>query len=273
MSFLKKKALWFTVYGIFITIVFMYLLFPGELLKSKLESSINSAQFAVHSSSLHASFPLGFKLKNVTISSESPANVFFQGEALDVQFNLSSIFRRRTYIGLSGNAYDGSFNGTAGILSLSQAYSPAEAKLNFKNIDLEKYTLIKDKLGRTITGKARGILTYNTDEAGKITAGDLKLLLSKGAYLLAEPFLGIARIDFENGDIQAEFVNGSIKLQKLEISGAQINCLLKGEITPQADFINSRLSLDGTMEIRGKDNVKMKITIGGTLANPVMRYI
>jgi type II secretion system protein N len=273
MSFLQKKALWFTVYGIFITIAFLYLLFPGELIKSRLENSINSAQFAVHSSSLHASFPLGLKLKNVTISSASPANVFFQGEALDAQFNLSSLFRRRTYIGLSGKAYGGSFNGTVGILSLDQAYPPAEAKLNFKNIDLEKYTFIKDKLGRAITGKARGVINYNTDEAGKITTGALNLFLSKGAYLLAESFLGINKIDFENGDIQAEFVNGSIKLQKLEISGPQINCLLKGEITPQADFINSRISLAGTMEIRGKDNVKMKITIGGTLANPVMRYI
>lgn len=273
MGFLKKNVFWFAVYSIFITIVFLSLLFPGELVKRRLEDSINSEQFAVNSSSLHASFPLGVKLKNVTISSESPAKVFFQGESLDVQFNLSSIFRRRTYIGLSGKAYGGSFNGTAGILSFARAYPPVEGKLNFKNIDLEKFTLIKNKLGREITGKARGFLTYNTDETGQITAGDLKLFLSKGVYPLAEQFLGVARIDFENGDIQAEFKNGSIKLQKLEISGAQINCLLKGEITPQADFINSRLNLDGIMEIRGKDNVKMKITIGGTLANPVMRYI
>jgi type II secretion system protein N len=273
MHFLEKKTLWFIVYGIFITIVFMYLLFPGELVKSRLENSINSTQFAVHSSSLHASFPLGFKLENVTISSASPASVLFQGEVLDVQYNISNIFRQRTYIGMSGKAYGGNFNGTVGLVSFTKAYPPAETKLNFKNIDLEKYTLIKNKIGRAVTGKARGAINYNTDESGKITAGALKLFLSQGTYSLAEPFLGITRINFDNGEIQGEFQGSNIKLEKLEIKGAQINCLLKGEIMPQIDFINSQLNLNGTMEIVGKDNVKMKITISGTLANPIVRYI
>jgi hypothetical protein len=99
------------------------------------------------------------------------------------------------------------------------------------------------------------------------------LFFKKGSYLLAEPFLGVAKIDFDRGEIQAQLKNGILILEKIETFGPQINCSLKGEITPAADFKNSQLNLNGTIEILGKDKVKMKVTIGGTLANPAMRYI
>ena len=62
-------------------------------------------------------------------------------------------------------------------------------------------------------------------------------------------------------------------MEKLEISGSQINCFLKGEITLADDFKLSQLNLNGVMEISGQNKVKMNVTIGGTLANPIFRYI
>jgi len=273
MRFLKKKKLWFTGYGIFITIVFLYLLFPGELVKSRLEDSINSNDFMVKSASLHPALPLGIKLKNVTISSAAQEFVLFQGELLDLQLNLLSFFRKNTYIGLSGKAYDGSFDGRAGLVSLTKVYPPVEVILNFENIDIGKYSLFKGDSGKSFTGRARGTLTYITDEAARSASGTLILFFKKGSYPLAEPFLGVTRIDFDRGEIQAQLNNGNIRIEKLETFGPQINCFLKGEITPAADFKNSQLNLNGTIEILGKDKVKMKVTIGGTLANPAIRYI
>jgi hypothetical protein len=83
----------------------------------------------------------------------------------------------------------------------------------------------------------------------------------------------MTRIDFDRGEIQAQMKNGIFKLEKIEIFGQQINCFLKGEITPAADFRNSQLNLNGMIEILGKDKVIMKVMIGGTLANPAIRYI
>jgi type II secretion system protein N len=273
MRFLKKKELWFTGYGIFITIVFLYLLFPGELVRSRLEDLINSNDFIVKSASLSPALPLGIKLKNVTISSPAQEFVLFQGELLDLQLNLLSFFRKNTYIGLTGRAYDGSFDGRVGLVSLAKAYPPAEVILNFENVDIGKYSLFKGDPGKSFTGRARGTLTYITDEAGRNASGILTLFFKKGSYPLAEPFLGVTRVDFDRGEIQAQLNNGSIRIEKLETFGPQINCSLKGEIAPAADFKNSQLNLNGTIEILGKNKVKMKVTIGGTLANPAIRYI
>ena len=271
MRFLKKKGLWFTIYGIFITMVFLYLLFPSELVKSRLENSINSIDFMVKSMSLHPALPLGIKLKNVTISS-AQESVLFQGELLDLQPNLLSFFRNNTYINLTGRAYDGSFDGRVGLVSLTKVYPPTELILNFENIDIGKYSLFKGDPGKAYTGRARGTLTYITDETGRSASGTLILSFKKGSYPLAEPFLGVTRIDFDRGEVQAQLKNGIFKLEKIETFGPQINCFLKGEITPAADFRNSQLNLTGTIEILSKDKIKMKVTIGGTLANPAIRY-
>jgi type II secretion system protein N len=273
MRFLKKKGLWFTVYGIFITIVFLYLLFPGELVKSRLEDSINVSDLMVKSASLHPALPLGIKLENVTISSPASEFVLFQGELLDLQLNLLSFFRKNTYIGLSGKGYDGSFDGRIGLVSLTKVYPPVEVILNFENIDIGKYSLFKGDPGKLFTGRARGTLTYFTDEAGRSASGTLTLFFKKGSYPLTEPFLGMTRIDFDRGEIQAQLKNGMFNLEKMETFGPQINCFLKGEITLALDFRNSQLNLNGTMEILSKDKVKMKVTIGGTLANPLVRYL
>jgi type II secretion system protein N len=273
MKFLKKKGLWFTVYGIFITLVFLYLLFPGELVKSRLEDSINVSGFMVKSASLHPALPLGIKLKNVTISSQALDFVLFQGELLDLQLNLLSFFRKNTYIGLTGLAYDGSFDGRVGLVSFAKVYPPVEVILNFENIDIGKYSLFKGEPGKSFTGRARGTLTYGTDESSRSASGTLTLFFKKGSYPLTEPFLGMTRIDFDRGEIQAQMKNGIFKLEKIEIFGQQINCFLKGEITPAADFRNSQLNLNGMIEILGKDKVIMKVMIGGTLATPAIRYI
>ena len=267
MKLLKTKAVWFIVYGILITLVFLYLLFPSELVKSRLEDSINSGDLIIKSESLHPSLPLGIKLKNVTISSQTQEALFFQGELLDLQFNLLSLLRKNTYIGFSGLAYDGSFDGRAGLIALTKVYPPVEIILNFENIDIGKHSLFKGDLG-----KASGTLTYMTDEAAKSTSGTLTLFLKKGSCTLAEPFLGVTKIDFDRGEIRAQLKNGTLKLEKLETFGPQVNCLLKGEIIPAADYRNSQLCLNGTIEISGKDKGAVKVTIVGTPANPQVRF-
>ena len=274
MSILKKKTLWFTLYGIFITVVFLYLLFPSDIVKNRLEDAVHSPDFILKMESLRPSLPMGLGMKNITITSGSPANISFQGDLLDLQLNPLSFFQKHKYIGLSGKAYGGDFDGRIGLASLSQIYPPVEGKLKFKNIDLARYSLIKTLLVREITGKASGALTYiSTNEAGKNTSGTIALFLTRGTYPLAEPFLGLNRIEFDRGEIQAQLKNGSIRMEKLEIFGSQINCLLKGEITLADDFKNSQLNLNGVMEISGQNKVKMNVTIGGTFANPIFRYI
>jgi type II secretion system protein N len=273
MNFLKKKTFWFTLYGIFITLVFLYLLFPSDIAKSRLEEAVSSSDFILKTGTLKPSLPFGFKMKNITLGSGSTANIFFQGDLLDVQFNPLSFFQKNKNIGLGGKAYGGNFSGRFKLDSFSRVYPPREGKLKFENIDLGKYAFIKILLGKEITGKAKGNWAYVLSKsAGGNLSGTIALFLTKVTYPLAEPFLGLNRIDFERGEMQARLENGMIKMEKLQISGPQMDCFLNGDITLADDFKNSRLNLKGEMIISGR-KVRMNITIEGTLANPALRYI
>jgi type II secretion system protein N len=274
MKILNKKTLWFTLYGIFITIVFLYLLFPSDIAKSGIEEAVNSSNLILKMDSLRPAFPFGFKMKKVSVSS-SPANVYFQGDLLDLQFNPFSYFQKNKYIGLSGSAYGGNFSGRFGLVSFSKIYPPEESRLKFKNIDLAKYAFIKTLMGREVTGKASGNWThaFHSNGPGRNLSGTIALFLTKGTYSLTEPFLGLNRIDFDRGEIHAQIKDGVIRLEKLQISGPQMDCSLSGEITLADDFKNSQLNLKGEMLMSDKKKVKMNFNIGGTLANPVSRYI
>jgi type II secretion system protein N len=270
MNILKKKAIWFTIYGIFITIVFLYVLFPTDIVKSRLEEAVSSSGFILKIDSLRSSIPLGLKMKNVTLSSSSSPNIYFQGDSLDLQYNPVSFFRKSKYVGLSGRAYGGNFSGRFGLVSFSRIYPPEEGKLTIQNIDLGKYAFIKILMGREITGQASGNWTFNN--SADRNSGVINLLLNKGTFALAEPFLGLSRIDFNRGEIKAIIEHGRVKLEKLEIFGSQLDCFLNGEIMLADDFRNSQINLNGEMTIAEK-KVKMKINVGGTLANPAIRYI
>lgn len=93
MKILKNKIFWFTIYGIFITLVFLYLLFPSDIAQSRLEESIASSGLILKTGSLKPSLPLGLKMKNVRLGSGSSPNIYFQGDSLDVQFHPLNFFR------------------------------------------------------------------------------------------------------------------------------------------------------------------------------------
>jgi type II secretion system protein N len=271
MSILKKKALWFALYGILITLIFLYLLFPSDIAKSRLEDAVNSSGFVLKTDSLGPALPFGLKMKNTIFSSGSMANIYFQGQLLDLQFNPISFFQKNKTIGLSGKAYGGNFSGRFGLVSFSNIYPPEDVKLKLQNIDLGQYTFIKTLMGREITGKTSGSLIFNNAAGGNLS-GTIDIVLNGGTFALAEPFLGLNRIDFNRAEIQAKIKNGSIILDKLKITGPQLDCLLSGEITLADDLKNSQLNLKGEMTISDK-KVKMNVNVGGTLSNPVLRYI
>ncbi len=91
MKILKNKIFWFTIYGIFITLVFLYLLFPSDIAQSRLEESIASSGLILKTGSLKPSLPLGLKMKNVRLV-QGPPQILFSGDSLDVQFHPLNFF-------------------------------------------------------------------------------------------------------------------------------------------------------------------------------------
>jgi len=275
MRFLKNKILWLTIYSTGVTFVFLYLLFPSVLVKEQLEATASLAGFILRAGALRPSLPLGVKLQDLTLRlSSKPADVIFRGELLDLQVNPVSMFRKHKTIHFRGKAYRGIFDGRAGFFSPPQTNLPVEGKINFQDIDLARYSPTGFPLFKGMTGLLRGSVFYIIDEAtNQKSAGTLSIYLNRGAYPLTETFLGMNRIEFDRGEIQAQLKNGSVTLTKFEFYGTRMNCLLNGSISLADRLDESRLNLTGVLEIVGKNKARMNITVGGTLASPSFRYI
>ena len=273
MNILKNRILWFIIYGVAVTALFLYILFPSDIVKSRLESEVRSPDFNLNIGSVRPSLPFGIKLQNPVIGYTARKDTLFAAETLDIQPNWLSFLRKRTYINLSGKAYGGNFDGRIGLNSQNKSFPPPEGKMNFENLDLSRYGFLKMQMGREITGKVRGSINYdNVTDNYQTANGAVELFLTKGSYSLTEPFLGLNRIEYDSGEIKARLTNGSLIIEKLDIVSPQINCSLKGEINLAPALEQSRLNLTGTLEIISKSKMKTNVNISGTLANPVSRY-
>ncbi len=274
MRFLKNKILWLTLYAIGITFVFLFLLFPSQLVLQRIEAATSASEYVVKAEGLRPALPLGFKFHDLTVRpSQSPESVLFRGDALDLQFNPFSFFSKLQTVYFSGKAYSGSFDGQAGFASVTKSAQPAQGKINFKNIDLARCSLSGPAAIKGISGIARGAMTYSAGDGGAGPSGKLSVYLVRGAYPLPEPFLGVSRIEFERGEVQAQLKGATVKVNKFEFYGAQVNCFLNGDIQLGPRIDQSLLNLKGTLEIVGKTKIKMNVTVGGTMASPSFRYL
>ena len=273
MNILKKDILWFVLYGILITGAFLYLLFPSDLVKSKLEQSFAAYDYILKTEAIKPSLPLGLKLKEISVRSASADSIPFQGKLLDLQFNPLSLFQKNKSFGFSGSAYGGSFKGRVGVASFSRFYPFQEGTLNLQDIDLGKYAFLKILMEKEISGKATGDLTYAAADKKSRSSGTISLVLHKGSYPLMEPLLGMNRIDFDIVEIKARLSDRSIILEKFSVSGPQLKYSLSGEIALADSFKESRLNLKGDLELLGPNKAKMKVTVVGTMKNPDLRYI
>jgi len=269
----KKRKWWLILYGLLITVAFLYLLFPADVVKSRLEARLSSPHFSFKAEFLQPSLPFGIRLKSVALNVVEDKDVLFQGESFDFQTNLFSLWQKNSVVRITGKAYGGNFQGRIIFPAQNDIYPPVEGTLNFQNIDLERHAFIKKKLGKQISGKMRGSLFYqNASASSQQPVFSITLFLSQGNYTLPESFLGLNKIVFDSGEIKAQWNKDRLQIKKMEIFGPQFNCSLKGNIIPAVDVKNSQLNLTGVIETAGKNKIRTNITINGTLAHPVRHF-
>jgi type II secretion system protein N len=275
MRLLKKRNLWFTLYGIAITALFFYMLFPSELVRQRIEDTARSFAWELKAASVSPSLPFGLMLKDVSLSTpQSDGQPWFRGEALDIQPGLWSFLSSRKSLRFSGMAYGGKFDGRIRLSSFSQKRPPEEGRLKFSNMDISRMSIPGVAFLNGFSGLIRGDVSYDfTQPTDPFPQGAVSVYLEKGSYPLPEPFLGISRIEIERGEIQGAVKNGVLKLDKIEMYGMQLNCFLSGDIRLTDDLMKSVLNLKGSLEIVGQSKLKMNVTVGGTLASPSFRYI
>jgi type II secretion system protein N len=262
--------------GIVMLLGFLYLRFPKEDLRDYLTAAAAArfpgTSFAV--GALRPSFPPGFMLKDVTVVFRDRPEAILHADRLNVRPGGLALLRGRYAIVMAAEGYGGNAEARIDFSRLLSFRGPLNAEAGVNNVRIEKCAWLREALARPITGTLKGSITFTgSAEALKNGTGNIEFALTNGAYPLLESFLGIQKIDFTRVEGKVAYRNGALKINQLTLSGEKIRCSLKGNILLADHVKESQIDLSGTIEIPGQGNKRITLNIGGTLANPVSRFM
>ena len=273
---LNRAIAGYVLAGIAMLFIFLYLRFPEEALKNYVKAFAASrypgASFSIDA--IRPSFPPGAVLSNVTVAFRDRPEAILHADSLSVRPGGLALLSGRYAIVMAAEGYGGNAEARIDFSRLLSFRGPLNAEASVNNVRIEKCAWLREALARPITGTLKGSITFTgSAEALKNGTGNIEFALTNGAYPLLESFLGIQKIDFARVEGKVAYRNGALRINQLTLSGEKIRCSLKGNILLADHVQESQIDLSGTIEIPGQGNRRITLNIGGTLGNPVSRFM
>lgn len=272
---LNRAIAGYILAGIAMLLICLYLRFPGEALKDYMRAvAAQYPQSWLSIDKIRPSFPPGLALANVTVGFRSHPEATLHADDLSVRPGGFSLLKGRLAILLAAKGYGGEARGRIDFSRLFSLRGPLSAEATLRDVRIEKCAWLQEALARQVTGTLQGTVSFSgTMEALKNITGNVDFTLTNGAYPLIDGFFDFKKIDFSKIEGKLSFLNGTMKITRLTLTGEKIRVSLKGNILIADEFRDSRIDLNGTIEIPTQNNRRLTLNISGTLDNPKTRFM
>jgi type II secretion system protein N len=273
---LNRAVAGYILAGIAMLFLFLYLRFPGQAVADYVRTltAARYPQLLFSVAAVRPSVPPGLVLAEITVAPRERPEAVLRVDHLDVRPGGLALLNGRYTILTAAKGYGGEAEGRVDFTRRFSFQGPLKATAAVWDIRVDKCAWLRDALARPITGTLKGSATFSgTAEALKNGTGNIDFTLTNGTYPLQEKFLGFDKIDFSRVEAKVGFKNGALKVAVLTLQGDKLRCSLKGNILLADVLQESRIELNGTFEIPAQGSKRVMIAIGGTLANPVMRFL
>jgi type II secretion system protein N len=272
---LNRAIAGYILAGIAMLVVCLYLRFPGEALTDYVRAfAAQYTQSLLSIDKIRPTFPPGLALANVTVGFRGHPDATLHADDLSVRPGVFSLLRGRLAILLTAKGYGGEARGRVDFSRLFSLRGPLSAEAILRDVRIEKCAWLKEALARQVTGTLQGTVSFSgTVESLKNVTGNVDFTLTNGAYPLIDGFLDFKKIDFIKIEGKLSFLNGTMKITRLTLTGEKLRASLKGNILIADEFQDSQIDLNGTIEIPMQNNKRVTLTISGTLGNPKTRFM
>jgi type II secretion system protein N len=272
---LNRAIAGYILAGIAMLVVCLYLRFPGEALSDYVRAfAAQYTQSLLSIDKIRPTFPPGLALANVTVGFRGHPDATLHADDLSVRPGVFSLLRGRLAILLTAKGYGGEARGRVDFSRLFSLRGPLSAEAILRDVRIEKCAWLKEALARQVTGTLQGTVSFSgTVESLKNVTGNVDFTLTNGAYPLIDGFLDFKKIDFSKIEGKLSFLNGTMKITRLTLTGEKLRASLKGNILIADEFQDSQIDLNGTIEIPMQNNKRVTLTISGTLGNPKTRFM
>ena len=241
----SKKTLLYTAYIIGITIVFLWYLFPSDMLKAYLAYRLaqGKSDVTVTIEKMSPILPPGINLQHVVIAQQRMTLINL--ESLKVMPELRSLFSDTTAVNFKGRVYQGSFSGRVELGDGRQGKG-IKIDANLAGIQVQQISLLKNLSDHEISGSLDGTFTYADMRPNRSFAGDLTLTSCQ--IMLATPVLSQKSFDFKNIEANLTLQNDTLVIKQLNAKGNQLDLNLAGNVALNAaDPAETKLNLTGTV--------------------------
>ena len=270
-----KKWITYTIYGILITAVFLYVRFPSDNAANYIKSMVvaGNPNVVLSFDSANLCFPPGIKLDNVEISFRDKPDLILRMDALKMRPAIARLLSGKLSLLLYANAYGGNMRTNINFANRFSTDGPVKVNTGFSGIDLGKCSCLKVATGRRIDGMFSGSLSYN-GKWDRITSGtgSARLTLLGGNVQLLRDIFSLGELNFDKMEADITLKNRILKITSLEMTGKQLNGSFSGNIFLNENIMRSRLGIKGNIKIHAM-NREISTTLNGTIANPIPRFM
>ena len=264
-----KKWITYTIYGVLITAIFLYVRFPSDnvvdYIKSTVESGNPNVVLLIDSGKL--CLPPGIKLSNIEVSFRDRQDLILRANVLKLRPAITSLLSGKLSLLLYADAYEGSMWTDINFANRFSTKGPVRLKAGFNDINLGKCSFIKTATGRRVDGRLEGILSYN----GSRGTGSARFTLLDGNIQLLKSVFGFDGLAFDKVEAELTLKNRTLKITGLNLTGKQISGSFTGNIFLDSDIMQSRLAIKGDLKIPALDR-KVSTTLNGTVSRPIPRF-
>lgn len=242
-----KHPLWlkigFVLYALICLIVFVYVLFPYDVIKERVEESLTLAMGSeVTLGHIRPSLLWGFTIDGLNVKGVRIAR------ELTISPRPLSLFTGT--LGLGFNAAMASSGGGEGFLRMpfKKSKKPMEVSLAVTNMDMSSLATLFPPSAKP-KGNVSGEFSLVTPrDSFERATGSLTLSWKKGTLPLNLDTLPIDALNFETLDLDARIDKGVVSIEKADLSG-EISGTMTGSIRFSKNINRSRLNIAGELSL------------------------
>jgi len=224
---ISKKSIFYTIYIIAITGIFLYFLFPADTLKTYLAYRLSQGDpdVTITIDRVSPVIPPGISLYNVAIKHQNKELVDL--EKLKLMPGILSLFSDKTTVNFKGYVNAGTISGRAE-LDDNSGTQEVKGGGRISGIQVEGIPALQRLPADKIAGVLNGDFTFANVGSDRSLAG--KLTLSKSKIELKKAVFNVKSLEFRDIDADLMLNNDTLTIKQTKARGNQLDADLTGTI-------------------------------------------
>ncbi|NPV03917.1 MAG: type II secretion system protein GspN [Syntrophaceae bacterium] len=263
----------YAAFAVAALLVIAWVKMPPDTLRLLVLSALskNKAGMQVRLDAAEWAFPVGLALTGLSVRPKDGRGPEVRADRLTARPALTALAAGRLAFRVEASAMGGRIDGDIAVRNRFSASGPVQADLQFSGIDAAGCPWLAELLGRSLRGRVEGRLRFEgLPERWPDGAGRLEIVLTDGQIAFKAPLFGLQEMTVAKMEGDMDLGSGVVKVNRLRVTGDQLEGDFRGSIRIAGDLPASRIALRGDVTIPAVGPERFAVEVSGTVASPVV---